>query len=458
MLYQRDWTVKIGYAPTRRRMYDTKFAMDNKRAIRQEMEKLGAGRVEIVDIDWLNDEGLLIDPADVPAVARRFREAGVDAVVIAHVNFGSEEVVPLLGKALGVPVLLWGPRDAAPEGIGARQTDIQCGLFASGKGLVRYGVPFTYIENCRLEDEPFQRGFVEFVRVASAAREFRRMRIGQINTRPKPFQSVMVNESELIEKFGIEVIPMSTTDIAGQAEKLMASHAGDVAQMVADIESKVDCSAMAAEDIRKIAAVELAALQAAKQHGLTAMASECWSTFRQTMGIGVCFVFGDLTDRGLPTACETDIHGAVTSALAHAAAMGDTVPFLADLTVRHPTNDNAELLWHCGPFPQQLARDPAARQMIEYKGYWEIKGGDITIARFDGVRGEYKLFAGQARGVDGPVTNGNYVWAEVNDWPAWERKFVTGPYIHHVTGLHGKYVPVFQELTKYLGPVEFDTV
>ena len=420
--------------------------------------RLGGARVEIVDIDWLNEDGLLIDPADVPAVAKRFRGAGVDAVFIPHVNFGSEEVVPLLGKALGVPVLLWGPRDAAPEGIGPRQTDIQCGLFASGKGLVRYGVPFTYIENCRLTDEPFQKGFVEFLRVASAAREFRHMRIGQINTRPKPFQSVMVNESELIEKFGIEVVPMATTDIAGQAKKLMEEHPGDVEQFRQDILSKVDASAMNPEDIKKIAAVEMAVLETARKNGLTAMASECWSTFYQTMGIGVCFVFGDLTDRGLPTSCETDIHGAVTSALAHAMAMGDTVPFLADLTVRHPTNDNAELLWHCGPFPQSLARDPKARMLKEFKGFWEIKGGDITIARFDGVRGKYNLFAGEARGVDGPVTNGNYVWAEVNDWPKWERKFVTGPYIHHVTGLHGKFVPAFQELTKYLGPVEFDTV
>jgi hypothetical protein len=47
---------------------------------------------------------------------------------------------------------------------------------------------------------------------------------------------------------------------------------------------------------------------------------------------------------------------------------------------------------------------------------------------------------------------------ETKDWPKWERKFVTGPYIHHVTGMHGKYRAVLHEALKYLGDIQPDCI
>jgi hypothetical protein len=40
-------------------------------------------------------------------------------------------------------------------------------------------------------------------------RAFRKLRILQISTRPTGFWSVMVNENELLEKFGIQVYPVT---------------------------------------------------------------------------------------------------------------------------------------------------------------------------------------------------------------------------------------------------------
>ena len=68
------------------------------------------------------------------------------------------------------------------------------------------------------------------------------------------------------------------------------------------------------------------------------------------------------------------------------------------------------------------------------------------------------LFADQAVGVDGPVTNGNYVWVETTDWPKWERKLMYGPYIHHICGIHGKYADVLKEACRYIGNLTHDSV
>ena len=458
----RDYKITIGLAPTRRDIFpDPKEAIENKsRIIPKIREYLGSIHdVQVVDIDWLNEEGMLVKTEDVSKVEAYFRQKGVDAVFMPHCNFGQEEVVGKLGKALGKPFLLWGPRDEMPPAnFGQRQTDTQCGLFASGKALARYGVPFTYIENCWVDAPLLKEEIQNFIRVVSVMKDFSGMRVGQISLRPWQFHSVMINEDELLEKFGIEVVPINAYEILSMVEQFQKNKKGQVEELVHETTREINCEAMTKEQLDKMAALELSIIELARQYGCRAIASECWYIFRFNLGIIPCYVFGDLCENGLPVACEADVHGAITSVILAAAARGETPVFLADLTMRHPSNDNAELLWHCGPFPKSLAKDNEQRSIVECHGQWELKGGDITIARFDGLGGHYRLFAGQVVGTDGPSTHGNYIWVETDNWAKWEKKLVYGPYIHHVTGVHGKFMPILNEACKYMGNVETDFV
>jgi L-fucose isomerase-like protein len=457
----RDYKVVIGVAPTRRDFFPSpNEALENKKKIMQTLKKIfdRIHDVEVVNIDWLNDEGMLSDTADVVKVEKRFKEAGVDAVFVPHCNFGQEEVVAKLGKAMGKPFLLWGPRDEAPQEDGRRLHDTQCGLFASGKALSRYGVPFTYIENCWMDDPLLEKSIGDFVRVVSVVKEFKTLRIGQISLRPWQFHSVMINEDELLEKFGIEIVPINATEILQVYDNVNKDKQEEIKNLVGETAAAMDVSAMSAEEQGKLAALELSILDAARKYGCTAMASECWRVYRSNIGVGGCYVFGNLSEKGLPVACETDIHGAVTSAMLSAAARGETPVFLADVTVRHPSNDNAELLWHCGPFPKSLAKEPESRKLMRSQGHWELKGGDVTVLRFDAIGGNYTLFGGEAVGTDGPKTNGNYIWIETDDWAKWEKKLVCGPYIHHVAGIHGKLLPVMEEACKYIEGLSPDFV
>ena len=457
----RDYKVVIGIAPTRRDFFPSpKEAFENKKKIMHSLKKIfnGIHDVELVDIDWLNEEGMLSETADVVKVEKCFKEAGVDAVFMPHCNFGQEEVVAKLGKAMGKPFLLWGPRDDAPGENGSRLTDTQCGLFASGKALSRYGIPFTYIENCWLDDPLLKKSIEDFVRIVSVVKEFNNLRIGQISLRPWQFHSVMVNEDELLEKFGIEIVPINAVEITSTYEQVCKNQQSDIEKLVLDTADAMDVSTVSQEDQKKIAALELSILAVARKYGCTAMASECWSVYRSNIGVGSCFVFGNLSEKGLPVACEADIHGAVTSSLLAAAARGESPVFLADVTVRHPSNNNAELLWHCGPFPKSLAKDPSSRKLMRSQGHWELKGGDITVLRFDAIGGNYTLFGGEAVGTEGPKTNGNYIWIETDNWSKWEKKLVCGPYIHHVAGIHGKYLSVMEEALKYINGLSADYV
>ena len=210
--------------------------------------------------------------------------------------------------------------------------------------------------------------------------------------------------------------------------------------------------AISEEKLYAMSAVELALLDFAEKEQCTAIACECWNLFASKYGIAACFVLGDLHDKGIPAACENDIQAAIASAVAGAAARYKTPAFVADLTIRHPEKDNAELLWHCGSFAKGLKHHKASGQITANgKGFYELEEGIYTIIRFDELGGDYYLFAGEARSVDGPVTNGSYVWVETEDWIRWEKKFIYGPYIHHVVGIPGSYSGIMKEFCRYTG-------
>ena len=157
--------------------------------------------IEVVDIEDINEEGLLYDDGDVWEIAEKFLKAGVDGLFLPHCNFGTEYVCARLAKTLRIPVLLWGPRDERPDENGIRLRDSQCGLFATGKVFRRFGIPFTYLTNCRLSDPEFANGISNFLAVCNVVKAFRSIRILQIGPRPFDFWSTMCNEGELLEKF-----------------------------------------------------------------------------------------------------------------------------------------------------------------------------------------------------------------------------------------------------------------
>src|SRR5699024_8965241 len=135
--------------------------------------------------------GLLCEAGDVDKIAEKF--AGVDGLFIPHCDFGSEGLVSRLAAKLKKPVLLWGPADDYPLEDGTLTRYTQCGIFATGKVLQRFNVPYTYIVISPVDSRPFTNGFGRFVSVCAVVKAFYSTRILQISTRPQPFWSVMAN-------------------------------------------------------------------------------------------------------------------------------------------------------------------------------------------------------------------------------------------------------------------------
>ena len=95
--------IKLGYAPTRRAIFSAPAAILFRGLIADRLRELD---IDFVDIDDINDEGLLFDDEGMYKIAEKFKKEKVDGLFLPHANFGTEYECGRLAKELGVPVLL----------------------------------------------------------------------------------------------------------------------------------------------------------------------------------------------------------------------------------------------------------------------------------------------------------------------------------------------------------------
>ena len=415
--------IKLGYAPTRRAIFSAPAAVEYRKLTANRLRELN---IDFVDIDDINEEGLLYDDAGLEKIIEKFRREKVDGLFIPHANFGTEYECARLAKA----------------------------LFATGKVLRRFRVPFTYMNNCNLEDKEFERGIRDFLAVCNVVKVFRHTRILQIGPRPFDFWSTMCNEGELLEKFNIQLAPIPLPELYAEMKKWREEKT-EVQKVVDYCKANMICKI---EDnyLANVAELKVAMKALAEKYGCNAIAIQCWNALQDEIHIMPCAANSLLNEEGIPVVCETDIHGAISQLMAEAASMNERRVMFSDWTVRHPDNDNGELLQHCGPWPISVAKEkPTICVPVAFPENGavsaEAKHGLMSLLRFDGDEGEYSILLGHARGIDGPWTRGTYVWVEVNNLKRLEAKVVEGPYIHHVAAIHGDIVPIVYEACKYIG-------
>lgn len=264
--------IKIGYAPTRRSIFSAPDAVKYRGLTADRLRELG---IDFVDITDVNEEGLLYDEAGRIKIAEKFKKEKIDGLFLPHCNFGTEFECARLAKELNVPVLLWGPLDERPDENGVRLRDTQCGLFATGKVLRRFRVPFTYMTNCRLNDPVFERGLRDFMAVCNVVKTFRNMRILQISTRPYEFWSTMCNEGELLEKFNIQLTPIPMPELTDEMKKAKAEGT-EVAKVVEYCRANMEIC-VKDNELENVAALKVAMGNLIKKYGCQAAAIQCWN-------------------------------------------------------------------------------------------------------------------------------------------------------------------------------------
>lgn len=460
-----NYNVKIGLVPLRRDctprpgQFNWEIAEERgRRTVAYIEEHFADEHISFVDLKGLIEVETLWSCKDVDLVAEHFRKEGVDAVFLIAANFGNEEAAGALAKKIGKPVLLWGPQDDAPEADGMRYTDSQCGLFGISRQLMRMNVPFTYIENCPVDSARLKAGFLSFARVTCAVKNFTGMRIGQIGLRPTPFCSVISNEGQLMEEFDIHMVPINLAVFQNKYNAVLETRAEELKEGAEKLRKMYEMDQVSDELAEKQYAYVLLFKSLFEEYDLDAISSECWSALQLLVGAMPCTAYGILADEGYIISCESDVHAAMTQVLLKSLSFGKNPPLFGEFTMRHPQEENVELLWHCGQFAYSVHREGKFCKCTNMRENFEAKASHYTVARIDQDHGHYSIVVGECDSAEGPYTNGTYLWAKFADLDAWERKLIEGPYIHHVSEIEGSFAKEIKEVCKYIPALAYDPV
>lgn len=466
-----NYKVKIGLVPMRRNTTDrpkgtflTWYSAEQRgaRFVEYIEQNFASEKVSFVDSKGLGIKNLIFDDASAAAMIERLKAKQVDAVFIINCNFGNEEAAADIAKTLGKPVLLWAPLDDEYYVDGMRPTDSQCGLFGVSRQFQRFHIPFSHLPCCKVESEEFKAGFDSFVRVACMVKNFTGLRIGQVGLRPTPFFSVIWNEGELMEKFGVKIIPINFAVIEQRMKTAETAYADEIAGYEAYLLENYKLDDLTPKYIKPMATMVAMYKHLFEEFNLDVISAECWTATPVMFdGLAPCTVYGILNDMGYLVSCESDMHAALTMALLKCATLGEGKPLFGEFTVRHPENKNAELLWHCGPFPlsqkAESGTDSTAR-LVNQRSWFRAKDGEYTVARMDQESGDYMILPLLAHTTEGPQTHGTYLWAEFEDLQKIEDRLLDGPYIHHFVEMEGDYRKEIAEFCKYFPNLKTDPI
>jgi len=453
-------SVSLGFCPIGKFVFSHEDALRFKRLLEEKME---SWNIEFIGIDEIIKDGIVRDVKDVKPVVDFFKRKKVDAIFMPHCNFGTENAVGLIGRDLGVPVVVWAPRDESPLSDGTRLRDSLCGLFASTKVLHKLKVPFTYIENCRIDEKPLENELLNFLSAVNVVKTFKKgIRIGHIGQRIDFFWTTIVNESELLDTFKIEILPIDMVEFISRVKDRASRMDSIYRKELFDVKKLFMIEGFDDDDpLINMLSLRDQMLEEAEVNELDGIALQSFMSIINSLGAytGLATAFVGNT---IPIGMESDIHGTISNIILEKAGLHKDPAYLVDLTIRHPENDNAVLLWHSDA-PLDLCHKEVTPRLghhwilpspLSGMAHFRLKDGPVTIVRFDGDGGDYKLFIGEGKSIDGPYTLNNYLWVEVNNWLKWERTLMEGPFIHHVGVTYGHYQNALIEACKYIPGLE----
>ncbi|MEE1356287.1 MAG: hypothetical protein UHG68_01840, partial [Clostridia bacterium] len=282
-----NYKLKVGLVPLRRDVtprpgiFNWEIAEARGREITEYIKaNYTAADTEFVDIIGVNPVNVMVNEDDAEWISRRFADEGVDCVLFINGNFGNEEAIAYLADKIKKPVCIWAPLDDIIDEDGMRYTDSQCGIFGASRLLQRLNIPFSHIETSKVDSDEFKRDFNKFLNVSCMVKNFDGIRIGVVGLRPKPFTSVIFNEGELMQKFGIRSIPINLAVVIDKYNKILAERKAELEEGEKLLLSRYEMDDLTPPLLQKVYAFVLLYQELTEEYKLDAISAECWTAMQ----------------------------------------------------------------------------------------------------------------------------------------------------------------------------------
>jgi len=392
----------------------------------------------------------------------------IDGVLVTLPNFGDERAVAntLRFSGLDVPVLLHAFGDVASKMTIKDRRDSFCGKMSAANNMRQYGIKYslTRLHTVDPESDEFRADLRRFASICSVVGGLRGARVGVIGARPAAFNTVRFSE-KLLERSGISVESVDLSEVLGWIAK-MGDQDPAVKAKVEEIQGYTEVKGIPTQPVLKMAKLGVAIDDWMRQHELVASAIQCWTSMEEFYGVVPCMVMSMMSNKLLPSACETDIAGMVGMlALTRAS---DKPSAILDWNNNYGKDPDKGVVFHCSNLPKAFFGDNAHKM-----DYQEIIAGSVgkdntfgtivgrvppgpfTYCRVstDDESGRVRSYLGQGRFTADPLeTFGGFGVFEIPRLQALLQHICENGYEHHVAANLSEVADAVDEaLSKYLG-------
>jgi L-fucose isomerase-like protein len=450
-----------------RGFFPASLAVEGRKDILAKLDDLGFGYV--IPPEDATPHGAVETLADAKIAAKLFRECAesIDGVIVILPNFGDElGIVETLARSgLNVPILVQASDDQLGKMDLAHRRDSFCGKLSVCNNLYQRGFAFTNTSRhtCDINSDIFTEDLKYFATVCRIVGNISRARLGMIGQRPDPFNTVRFSE-KLLEASGIHVSAVDLSEIIAMANDLNGSE--EVEQRIREIHDYGPVKVgIASENVRKQARLSLVVERWLAENECDASAIQCWSSIQKNYGCATCLTMSMMGEKGMPSACETDVMGALSMYALHLAT-GNAAGYL-DWNNNFEQETDKCINIHCSNYPksfigeiQEISNlDILGASIGEERCFGAIKGnvaaGPMTFCKIstDDTDGIIKMYVGEGEFTDDPVkTMGGVAVCKVEGLQDLLDMMCQNGFEHHVAMVRGHAARALAEAAgKYLG-------
>lgn len=436
----------------------------------QLLRKLGEWGHEVITLSPEDTNmGQTMTYAEALKCAELFRKNRdrIDGVIICLPNFGEEAGIAdaIRLSRLDCPILIQACDDDYNKLQLENRRDAFCGKLSLCNNLYQCGIKYslTRRHTCAIESEEFHEDVERFSKVCAVVRTLRSARIAQIGARVQPFRTVRFSE-KLLQQAGITVETEDFSEIIADIAQL--KDARRIADKIQEIRAYGNViEGISDEKLMRQASLCLAIEDWMAEHHCDASAVMCWDSVEANYGCAACLAMSMMGEKGMPSACESDVMGAV-SMLALLRA-GGVPPIYQDWNNNYKHEQNKCINVHCSNYPACAFEAKPEIGNLDILGttlgtdvsFGALKGrvrpGPMTYLKLstDDRRGVIKCYLGEGEFTSDPLpTFGGVAVCEVPDLNGLMRHLTQNGYEHHVALAQASVADILEEaLGNYLG-------
>ena len=459
----------FGVIVTTRSFFPSHLVSTARQGITALLDKLGHNYVMVSETDTHLGAVLTLDEAKIAAAQFNQHCKDISGIIVILPNFGEElGVAEAIDRAgLNVPVLIQACDDDFTKLDMANRRDAFCGKISLCNNLYQRGIPFTQttLHTCSLDSPEFETDVKRFAAVCNVVKGLKGSRIAMLGARPVAFNTVRFSE-KILQKHGISVQTIDLSEVMAAAESPDLFPGETISAKESEIRAYGRIPAdIGQEKITKQAKLCLAMEKFVEDLDCQASTVQCWDSLENNYGCAACLGMSMMGEKGKPSACESDVTGAVSMLAAQLAA--GAPPALMDWNNNIRDDRDACISLHCSNFPKSFFQGEIEIGCLDVLGSVlgqdrtfgackaQVAAGPMTFIRVttDDTQGLMKMYVGEGSFESEAVpTKGGVAFCRVKGLQSLLHYICENGFEHHVCFVRGHVADILAEaMGKYMG-------